>query len=389
MQNFTFSSPTRIVFGRGVEELAGAETAVLSRRILLVYGGGSVVRSGLLGRVKDSLSAAGVEFVELGGVQPNPRLSLVREGIRLCRDNGLGFILAVGGGSAIDTAKAVAFGVPYEGDVWDFFEYTAAPESALSVGVVLTIPAAGSESSPSTVISNEERALKRGVTTDLAKPKFALLNPELTFTLPAWQTACGCADIMAHVMERYFTNERHVEVTDRMCEAVLKSIVSNLPIVLREPDNYDARAEIMWAGTVAHNDILGAGRTGDWASHGIEHELSALYDVAHGAGLAVVFPAWMKYVWKHDPERFVQFANRVWNVDIDHFSPERTILEGIARLERFFTDSGLPVRLGGLNIPADRIGEMAGKAVVKGGGFTGQFVRLDKAAVAEIYRLAL
>jgi len=377
------------VFGRGVEELAGAETAVLSRRILLVYGGGSVVRSGLLGRVKDSLSAAGVEFVELGGVQPNPRLSLVREGIRLCRDNGLGFILAVGGGSAIDTAKAVAFGVPYEGDVWDFFEYTAAPESALSVGVVLTIPAAGSESSPSTVISNEERALKRGVTTDLAKPKFALLNPELTFTLPAWQTACGCADIMAHVMERYFTNERHVEVTDRMCEAVLKSIVSNLQIVLREPDNYDARAEIMWAGTVAHNDILGAGRTGDWASHGIEHELSALYDVAHGAGLAVVFPAWMKYVWKHDPERFVQFANRVWNVDIDHFSPERTILEGIARLERFFTDSGLPVRLGGLNIPADRIGEMAGKAVVKGGGFTGQFVRLDKAAVAEIYRLAL
>lgn len=388
MKDFNFSSPTKIIFGRGAELRVGEETAVFSKRVLLHSGGGSAERSGLMDRVRSSLREAGVEWVELAGVKPNPRVDLVREGVALCRKEGLDFILAVGGGSVIDSAKAIALGVRYGGDVWDFYEYRAKAESALGVAVVLTIPAAGSESSTSTVISNGELALKRGFSSELLRPRFACMNPELTFTLPAYQTACGAADIMAHVMERYFTNVRNVGFTDRLCEATLKTVIDSLPRVLADPEDYDARSQIMWAGSVAHNDLLGTGREGCWGSHGIEHELSALYDVAHGAGLAAVFPAWMKYVWSHDIPRFARFATEVWGVEADWEHPERAALEGIRRLEAFFAASGLPVTLAELGIPRDRIPEMAEKAVAKGGGTVGNFVKLSSSDVERILELA-
>jgi alcohol dehydrogenase YqhD (iron-dependent ADH family) len=389
MDNFEFKNTTKIIFGRGTENGVGTETKKHAGKVLLHYGGGSVKKSGLYDRVVKSLKSAGIEFIELGGVQPNPRLSLVREGISICRDKKIPFILAIGGGSAIDSAKAIAVGVPYKGDVWDFYDNKGMPEEALPVATVLTIPAAGSESSPSSVITKEEGALKRGLTTELIRPVFSILNPELTFTLPAYQTACGAADIMAHIMERYFTNTEQVDFTDRLCEAAMKSIIANVPRVLRDPENYDARAEVMWAGSVAHNDLLGTGRTGDWGSHMIEHELSGIYDVAHGAGLAVVFPAWMKYVYTHDIARFTQFASRVWNVEIDFAHPDRTAIEGIARLEGFFKSIGLPVTLRDLKIPGGRIDEMADKCTLGDTIKVGNFVRLDKKAVADILTLAI
>ncbi len=388
MDNFVFHNPTKIIFGKDTEREAGAETKPFATKVLLHFGGGSVVKSGLLDRVRASLKASGVESVELGGVEPNPRVALVRKGIELCRKEGIGFILAVGGGSVIDSAKAIAVGVPYSGDVWDFYEYKCAPEKALDVGVVLTIPAAGSESSNSSVISNPELSLKRGLTNDLLRPRFAIMNPELTYTLPAYQTACGAADIMAHIMERYFTNTRDVEFTDRLCEATLRTMIANVPRALANPADYASRAEIMWAGCVAHNDLLSTGRVGDWGSHGIEHEISAIYDVAHGAGLAVVFPSWMRHVRKHDIARFARFATRVWDVEPDFDDLERTALAGIARLESFFRSIGLPVRLSEMNVGGDRIPEMAKKCVVKGNGFTGNFVRLDESAVRTILEAA-
>lgn len=386
MDNFQFYNPTKIVFGKGVESQVGIETAQYAKKVLIHYGGGSAIKSGLLDRVRTSLKNAGVEFVELGGVQPNPRVALVRKGIELCRKEDVSFILAVGGGSVIDSAKAIGVGVPVSHDVWYFFEYTKTPEKMLDVGVVLTIPAAGSESSSSAVISNEEKQLKRGLGHDCMRPRFAIMNPELTMTLPAYQTACGAADIMAHIMERYFTNTKNVEFTDRLCEAGLKTIINNVPRVLENPEDYDARAEIMWAGCIAHNDLFSTGREGDWGSHSIEHEISALYDVAHGAGLAVVFPAWMKYVYTHDIARFTQFAERVWGVEMDHFSPEKTARAGISQLEAFFTSIGLPTRLSEMKVSEDRIPEMAKKCTVS--GTTGNFVKLNTAAVTDILKLA-
>ncbi|SHF49106.1 hypothetical protein SAMN02746089_02021 [Caldanaerobius fijiensis DSM 17918] len=388
MDNFIFKSPTKIIFGRGTEELVGEEVKQYSKKILLHYGGGSIKRTGLYDKVVNSLKKAGVEFIELPGAQPNPRLSLVREGIKICRENGIDFILAVGGGSAIDSAKAIAVGVPYEGDVWDFYAGKAVPEKALPLGVILTLAATGSEASKSSVITNEDGWYKRGLNVDIIRPQFAIMNPELTFTLPPYQTSCGVADIMAHIMERYFTNTRNVELTDRLCEATLKTVIHNAPIVLKDPENYAARAEIMWAGTIAHNDLLSTGRIGDWSSHAIEHELSAIYDIAHGAGLAIVFPAWMKYVYKHDINRFVQFAVRVWDVDMNFENPEETALEGIKRLEDFFRSIGLPVRLSEINISDDRFEEMADKATNRGQKTVGQFVQLGREDIINIYNLA-
>jgi len=290
VNNFIFLNPTRIIFGKGTENLVGAETKKHADKVLLHYGGGSIKKIGLYDTVVKSLKEAGVEFTELAGVQPNPRLSLVRQGIEICRKEGIRFILAVGGGSAIDSAKAIAVGVPYDGDVWDFYIGKAKVKEALPVGVVLTIPAAGSEASPSSVITNEDGWYKRGLTTDRIFPRFSILNPELTYTLPNYQTACGAADIMAHIMERYFTNTKDVELTDRLCESTMKTLINNVPKALANPTDYAARAEIMWTATVAHNNLLGTGRDEDWASHDIEHEISGIYDIAHGAGLAIVFP---------------------------------------------------------------------------------------------------
>lgn len=386
MENFTYSSPTKIIFGKGTENQAGNETAKYGKKVLLHYGGGSIKKYGLYDRVLKSLKDEGLEVTELGGVRPNPRLSLVREGINICRKENVDIILAVGGGSAIDSAKTIASGVPYSGDVWDFFIEKAELKEKIPVGVVLTIPASGSESSNSSVVTNEDGMYKKGFTSELLRPEFAILNPEITFTLPPYQTACGSADMMAHIMERYFTAVKNVELTDRLCEAALKTIVNNTSEVLVEPENYAARAELMYAGTIAHNGSLGTGRIGDWASHKIEMEISGIYDLAHGAGLAVIFPAWMKYVYKKDIERFAQFATRVWNVEPDFNYMEKTALAGIKRMENFFKEIGLPVTLKEANIPYDRLEEMAGKCTEMGP--VGNFVELGKNEVLKILEMA-
>jgi alcohol dehydrogenase len=388
MENFRFFNPTAILFGRDAERFVGAETKKRGKRVLLHFGGGSIQKSGLYDRVIGSLRESGIQFFELGGVKPNPRLSLVYEGIDLCRKHNLDFILAVGGGSVIDSAKAIALGAVYAGDVWDFYLGKTVPAKALPIGCVLTIPAAGSESSQSSVITNEEGKLKRFCDTEIVRPGFAVMNPELSFTLPPYQTACGASDIMAHVMERYFTNSRHVGLTDRLCESTLKTVIDNVPIALNEPENYDARAEIMWAGAIAHNDLLGTGRIGDWASHMIEHELSALNDVAHGAGLAIVFPAWMKYVCRHDIQSFVRFAVRVWNVDERFHDPEQTALEGIRRLESFFKSIGLPTRLSEIGIAEKDFDMISEKCKRFNGDTVGNFVRLNGGAIKQILEIA-
>lgn len=388
MENFTFFNPTKIIFGKDTESSIGSEIKNYTNKVLLCYGGGSIKKSGLFDRITNSLSQNGISYIELSGVKPNPRLSLVHEGIKQCRDNDISFILAVGGGSVIDTAKAIAVGVPYEGDVWDFYRGSAKVSKALPVGVVLTIPAAGSEASDSSVITNEDGWYKKGITTGYIRPVFSIMNPELTYTLPAYQTACGAADMMAHIMERYFTNVKNVDLTDRLCESTLKTIINYVPKAIANPQDYNARAEVMWAGTVAHNGFLDPGRIGDWASHGIEHELSAIYDIAHGAGLSIIFPAWMKHVYKHDIDRFVQFSVRVWDVDLSFTSPEDIVLEGIRRMSEFFKSIGLPTTLKDAQIPENRLEEMADKCTNFNKHTVGNFVKLDREAVLNIYKLA-
>ena len=386
MNDFIFQNGTKIIFGKNTEYQVGLETSQFSKRVLLHYGGGSIKKNGLYDTIKQTLESQHIEVFELGGVKPNPRVSLVREGVSLCKEHNIDFVLAVGGGSVIDSAKAIAAGANYVGDVWDFFTGTAEITDCLPIGVVLTIPAAGSETSSGTVITNEDGWLKRSALHSSMRPKFAILNPELTFTLPAYQTACGITDIMSHILERYFTTDKNNDLTDRLCEATLKSIINNAPKVLEEPNNYDARAEIMWAGTIAHNDLLGTGRTGDWASHDIEHEISGIYDIAHGAGLAIIFPAWMKYVHQHDVNRFVQFANRVWDVEIDLNNLEQTALEGIKCTEQFFQSIGMPITLSEANIGDDHFVEMAQKATERWP--LGNFKKLHEEDVLNIYKIA-
>jgi alcohol dehydrogenase YqhD (iron-dependent ADH family) len=391
MVNFDFRNPTRIIFGKGTAEKAGPLIREYQgRKVLFHYGSGSVKSNGVYEAVTKSLAGAGLEVTELGGVRPNPRLSLVREGIRLCRERHLDFILAAGGGSVIDSAKAIGVGVPYEGDVWDFYTDRALPKKTLPVAAVLTIPAAGSESSFSSVITNDEGAYKRPLDNEVIYPVFSILDPEYTYSLPPYQTACGISDMLVHVIERYFTRELHVELTDRLCEAVMKTMINNAPVVLAEPKNYDARSEIMWAGAVAHNNALNTGRIGDWASHMIEHELSAVNDVAHGAGLAVLVPNWMKYVYKRDPQRFVQFAARVFNIEQDFHDPDRTILRGIAALRAFFTSLGMPATLGEIGIGEERFREIAEKVKKFDPlrGTVGNFEPLAVKDIIEILRLA-
>lgn len=388
MNNFQFYSPTEFVFGKGTENEVGKYVKKHGgTNVLLHYGGGSAIRSGLLERVKASLEAEGITYTELGGVQPNPRDTLVYQGIDLCREKGIDFVLAVGGGSTIDSAKAIAMGVPYEGDFWDFY-CGKSPEAALPVATVLTIAAAGSEGSGDSVITKEEGGLKRGAGSDLIRPRFSIMNPELTCTLPAYQTACGATDIMAHVFERYFTNTTEVEITDRLCEAVLLTMIRETPRVIADPANYDARANIMWAGTVAHTNIVGVGREQDWNSHGIEHELSALYDCAHGAGLAVIMPAWMEFVWTHDVMRFAQAAVRVWGCKMDFAHPERTAQEGIRCFRRFLHSIGMPLTFAELGAKAEDIPALVEKFGI-GDGRTGGFVKLSAEDIAEIYRIAV
>ena len=388
MENFTFISPTEFLFGKGMENACGKYVKKYGgTKVLIHYGSGSVVRSGLLDRVKKSLEAEGISYVELGGVQPNPRDTKVYEGIELCRKEGVDFILSVGGGSCIDSSKGIALGVCYDGDFWDFYGTGKIVEKALPIGTVLTIAAAGSEGSGASVVTKEEGMLKRDVGSDLLRPKFSVLNPELTCTLPAYQTACGATDIMAHVFERYFTNTPEVEITDRLCEAVLLTMVKETPRVIADPNLYEARANIMWAGTVAHNDIVGVGRSQDWNSHKIEHELSGLYDVAHGAGLAVVMPAWMEFVYKHDVDRFVKMATRVFGCEFDEANPENTAKAGIKAFRQFLHDIGMPINFEELGAKEEDIPVLVEKLGL-GEGRTGGFVSLSSADVAEIYKIA-
>lgn len=386
MQDFDFQNGTKIIFGKDKEQTVGQESIVYGKKLLLHYGGGSIKASGLYDKVIKSLQEQDIEIFELSGVKPNPRVSLVREGIKLCKEHNIDFILAVGGGSVIDSAKAIAAGVKYDGDVWDFFDGKSQVEDCLPIGVILTIPAAGSETSNGTVITNEDGWYKRATGHITMRPKFAILNPVLSYTLPHYQTACGITDMMAHILERYFTNVQNVELTDRLCEATLKTIINNAHTVMEDPTNYEARAEIMWSGTIAHNDLLSTGRMGDWASHDIEHELSGIYDIAHGAGLAIIFPAWMKYVYTHDINRFAQFANRVWDVEMDLNDLEKTALAGIRKTEEFFRSIGMPVTLKEVNIDEKHFEEMAKKGTEKGS--LGNFVKLYEADVYQIFNLA-
>ncbi len=388
MDNFNFYSPTEFVFGKGAENDCGKYVKKFGgTKVLIHYGSGSAVRSGLLDRVKKSLEAYGVAYTELGGVQPNPRDTLIYKGIELCRKENVDFILSVGGGSCIDSSKAIALGVPYDGDFWDFYGTGKPVENALPIGTVLTIAAAGSEGSGASVVTKEEGMLKRDTGSDLLRPRFSVLNPEITQTLPAYQTACGATDIMAHIFERYFTNTKEVEVTDRLCEALLLTMIKETPRVIKEPNNYEARANIMWAGTVAHNDIVGVGRSQDWNSHGIEHELSGLYDCAHGAGLAVIMPSWMEFVYKHDVMRFAQMATRVWGCEMNFENPEATALEGIACFRRFLHDIGMPINFEELGAKAEDIPVLVEKFGL-GDGKTGGFVALSSEDVAQIYTIA-
>ena len=389
MDNFIFNNPTKIIFGKDSELLVGQETKKYSNKVLLHYGGGSIKKSGLYDRVKKSLKDANVEVFELSGVLPNPRLSLVNEGIRICKNNDIKFILAVGGGSTIDSAKAISVGVPYDGDVWDFYAGKNEPKESLAVATVLTIPAAGSESSNSSVITNEDGWYKRGLSSNFLYPVFSILNPVLTYTLPNYQTVCGAADIMAHIMERYFTDTQNVEVTDRLCEATFKTVAQNIPRALKTPDDYNSRAEIMWAGTLAHNNLLNTGRLGDWGSHDIEHEISAIYDIAHGAGLAIVFPAWMKYVYKRDINRFAQYAQRIWNIDDNLFDLEDVALRGIVALENYYNSIGLPTRLSHAKIDDTHLEEMADKCTASDTITVGAVMKLNKNDVLNVLKLAL
>ena len=389
MNNFVFYSPTEFVFGKATEMQVGALARKHgARKVMIVYGGGSVVRSGLLDRVKQSLQEAGIEYCLMSGVQPNPVDTKVYEGIEFCRREQADMLLPVGGGSVIDTAKAIAAGVLYEGDFWDFYIGKAKVTKALKVAVVLTIPAAGSEGSGNTVITKLDGLQKLSLRVpEVLRPVFSIMNPELTYTLPPFQIACGVADMMAHIMERYFTNTQEVEIGDRLCEGTLMAIINEAPKVMRNPEDYGARANLMWAGMIAHNGTCGVGCEEDWASHFLEHEISAIYGVTHGAGLSVIFPAWMTWMVEHNVGKIAQYAVRVWGVP-ESEDKKAVALEGIGKLKAFFSSLGLPVTFEELGVEDPDIDRLADSLHRNKGELVGNYVKLTKQDSKEIYRLA-
>ena len=391
MNNFTFYAPTKIVFGKGTENQVGALVASQNcKKVLLHYGSASVKKTGLLDRVKKSLDDSAVSYVELGGVVPNPRLSLVRKGIELCKKEGVDFLLAVGGGSVIDSAKAIGYGCANDFDVWDIFEKKNQPKACLPIGVVLTIAAAGSEMSNSAVITNEDGWKKRGSNSDTCRPRFAIMNPELTMTLPEYQTMCGATDILMHTMERYFTSNGNMELTDAIAEALMRTVIKNAEILLKTPDNYDARAEIMWASSLSHNDLTGLGNGGnDFASHRLEHELGGMFDVAHGAGLAAIWGTWARYVYKDCLTRFKKFAIQVWGIP-DSGSDEEIALKGIESMEDFYRRIKMPTNLRELGVtPTDeQIAELARKCAIATGGKVGSAKVLYEDDMKKIFEAA-
>ncbi|MDO5402583.1 MAG: iron-containing alcohol dehydrogenase [Eubacteriales bacterium] len=391
MYNFQYFTPTKVVFGKETENQVGELVKACGcKKVLIHYGGGSVVRSGLLDRVKSKLDEKNINYVELGGAVPNPRLSLVYKGIELAKKEGVDFILAVGGGSAIDSAKAIGYGAANEGDVWDFYDYKRKAEACLPIGVILTLSATGSEMSDSSVITKEEGWIKRGYSSDLCRPVFAIMNPELTMTLPAYQTSCGCTDIMMHTMERYFTNGGNMEITDSIAEGLLRTVMANARILMDKPDDYDARAEVMWAGSISHNGMTGCGSDGgDWMCHKIEHEIGGMFDVAHGAGLAAVWGTWARYVYESCISRFNKFALNVMKVE-DTGDDKKNALMGIEALEKFFTQINMPISLKELGVEPtdDEIAEMAEKCAVACGQEGGSARKLKESDIKEIYMRA-
>lgn len=392
IKDFNFYAPTRVVFGRDSEQqLAQLIRQFGGKRVLVHYGGSSARRSGLLDRTFNTLREAGIYFVELGGVVPNPLLSKVQEGIDLCRRERVDFILAVGGGSVIDSAKAIGYGVGYDGDVWDFWAGKAAPQSCMPIGVILTIPAAGSEMSNSCVITCDDGLLKRGINSDLCRCRFCIMNPELTYTLPPYQTAAGATDIMMHTMERYFSKYEEMSLTDAIAEALLRTVKDSVFEVLANPEDYRHRAQIMWAGSLAHNDLTECGMEKDFATHRLEHELSAVYGVTHGAGLAALWGSWARYVLPKHVSRFVQFAVNVMGVTNDFSHPEATALKGIEAIERFYRAIGMPTNIGELldrTLTDDELNTLAERCS-RGGTITvGAMEVLDQQTMLAIYRMA-
>lgn len=392
MKDFIFYAPTEVVFGRESEEKIPAMVKKYGgTKVLVHYGGQSAKRSGLLDKVCGMLQDAGIKYVALGGVVPNPRLSLVHQGIELCRREGVDFILAVGGGSVIDSSKAIGYGVPYDGEVWDFYVGKAKAKTCVPVGCVLTIPAAGSEMSEASVITNEDGDIKLGYSNNICRPKFTIMNPERTFSLPAYQTAAGVTDIMMHTMERYFNVDGDMTIADNIAEALMRTMQDCVFDVLKDPEDYRARAQIMWAGSLAHNDVTGCRMWGDWATHHIEHELSAMFDVTHGAGLAAVWGSWARMVYKANVSRFVRFAVNVMGVENDFTDPEATALKGIEALECFYRRIGMPTsihELIGRDITEEEIMEMARKCTLDGTKTEGKFKVLTREDVEQIYRMA-
>jgi alcohol dehydrogenase len=389
MLNFSFYSPTRFIFGSGTETEAGTWARYYGgTRILMVYGGGSASRSGLLDRVRQSLTAAGAWFGELGGVIPNPRDTLVYAGIDQCRRENIDLVLGIGGGSALDTAKAIAIGACYEGDFWDFYGRGAKPVRRLPLGTLVTLPATGSEGSNSSVIVRASEQTKRGLRSDLNRPDFSIINPELTYSLPPWQIACGTADILSHIFERYLSRTTDTDLTDRLCEAVIAAVIASAPAALADPQAYGPRANLMWASMIAHNGSLGVGRQEDWSAHALEHELSGRYDTAHGAGLAALYPAWLQYVLPQAPAKPAQLANRVFGVPLDPAHPEHAAAAGIRQLARFFRSLGLPVNLRELGARQADIPDMVARVKRNPDQTCGFYLPLHDADILAIFKLA-
>ena len=392
MKDFIYYAPTEVVFGEDSEkQVASLVKKYGGKRVLVHYGGQSAKKSGLLDNIFGLLNEGGIEFFELGGVVPNPRLSKVREGIALCREQKIDFILAVGGGSVIDSAKAIAYGVPYNGDVWDFYLGKATAETCLPVATVLTIPAAGSEMSESSVITNEDGDVKLGYSNNISRPKFAIMNPVRTYTLPSYQTAAGVTDMIMHTMERYFTHDDDMTLTDSMAEALMRTLKDSVMEVLKNPTDYRHRAQIMWGGSIAHNGLTGCGLSDDWATHQLEHELSGMFDATHGAGLAAIWPSWARYVYKENVSRFVRFAVNVMGVENDFTNPEATALKGIEAMEEFYHAIGMPINIHeliGREVTDKEIREMVRKCSRNYTTTQGRFKVLQVEDMEAIYRMA-
>ncbi len=386
MDDFIFDCQTKIIFGKKSLELIGKECKKYGKNILLHHGSASIIKSGLYDKVMSFLQEQGLAIYELSGVRPNPRLELVNQGIKMCRKENIDLILAVGGGSVIDSAKAIAMGVYYTGDVWDFFEGNAVLEKTIPLGAVLTLSGSGSEASKYTVITNENNLKKKGFGSDLIRPNFAILNPALTYSVPQTHTASGIVDIISHILERYFGEAKHPDINDRFIEVIIKTVMDHALKIVHKPDDYHARSEIMWASTIAQNDMMGLGRASDFEMHSIEHELSAFYDISHGAGLAIIIPAWMRFVYKNNTNKFNELFSYIFQMDMDGKDLEGNILKGIERLEDFFKEIGMPVRLKELDISDERFDEIASRCVSSGS--IGKIVRLGYKDILSILDLA-